>query len=59
VIVQLVFFDEHLIGSSGGVDSTITEDKIRTRIEMKGYFCDIPLKHKKNMVENFETLIYL
>jgi hypothetical protein len=47
-----------LIGSSGGVDSTITEDKMKTRIEIKD-FCDIPLKHKKNMVENFETLIYL
>jgi hypothetical protein len=58
VIVQLVFFVEHLIGSSGGVDSTITEDKIRTRIEMKD-LCDIPLKHKKNMVENFETSILL
>jgi hypothetical protein len=58
VIVQVVFCDEHLIGSSGGVDSTITEDKMKTRIEIKD-FCDIPLKHKKNMVENFETLIYL
>jgi len=55
VIVQVVLCElEHLIGSSGGVDSTITWEKRSTRIEMNN-FCDKPF----NMVENVETSIFL
>jgi hypothetical protein len=53
--VHVVFCElEHLIGSSGGVDSTITEEKISTRIEMKD-LCEKPF----NMVEDFETSIFV
>jgi len=57
-MVQLVFFElEHLIGSSGGVEST-TEKKRKTRVEVKSLF-DIIFKQNNNnnnngMVQGFE-----
>lgn len=52
MIVQLVFFEEHLMGSSGGVEST-TEKNRKRRVDLKA-LCDIPFKHNNDMVESFE-----
>lgn len=55
-MVQLVFCDEeHLIGSSGGVQSTIEKNR-ENRVNAKA-FCDILIppsfKHNKGMVGMF------
>jgi len=34
-MVQVVFPEEHLIGSSGGVENTATQKKRKTRVEGK------------------------
>lgn len=52
-MVQLVFCDEeHLIGSSGGVQSTIEKNRVNAKA-----FCDILIppsfKHNKGMVGMF------
>lgn len=49
--MQLVLFEEHMMGSSGGLETT-TEKKRKTRVVLKA-LCDIPFKHNDDMVENF------
>ena len=51
--MQLVFFEEHLTGSSGGVEKT-KETKRNRRVDLKALCDNIPFKHNNDMVERFE-----
>lgn len=55
--MQVVFSEvAHLIGSSGGVEST-AENKRKTRVNLKAMF-DIIVKLKNGMVQGFELVSF-